>query len=129
MEENYQEEINKIEETVQNYVDGVINFNFEQAESSWHSKGVKIHYNESKDSLDMVTMLQSRPDGKPPGEISQRAEIKEINRVGQAATVLLQWYQERNGSKAVITDFISLLLIKKQWMIVAKVYDVKKLND
>ncbi len=129
MEENYQEELNKIKKTVQNYVDAVKEFNFEQAEKSWHPKGVKIFYNESKDNLDMITLLQSKPYGKPLGEISQEADIKEINRVGQAATVLLQWNQERNRSKTVITDFILLLHIKNQWKIVAKVYDVKKLDD
>ncbi|MHA1198018.1 MAG: nuclear transport factor 2 family protein [Candidatus Heimdallarchaeaceae archaeon] len=129
MEGKQTKEKERIEDAILVYVEGVQEFNFDKAESSWHSKGVKIFYNESKASLDMVTMLQSRPDGKPVGEISQRAEIKEINRVGQAATVLLQWFLEKNGSKAVITDFISLLQINNQWKIVAKVFDIKKLED
>ena len=42
MEENYREELDNIEEIVQDYIDGVIEFNFEKAEKSWHAEGVKI---------------------------------------------------------------------------------------
>ena len=129
MEEDYQKELNNIEQTVQKYVDAVIEFNFELAEDSWHPDGVKIFYDEEDESLNLLTILQTRPDSKPKGKISQSAEIKEINRVGKAATVLLQWLMERDNSKFIFTDFISLLKIKEQWKIVAKVYDVNKLNE
>ena len=128
MEEDYQQDLIKIEKTVQDYVDGVIGFNFKQAEGSWHPKGVKIIHNKSTNELNLITLVQSRPEGDPPEGLIQQAEIKEINRVGQAATVILQWYQQKNQSETIFTDFISLLKIQDQWKIVAKVSDVKKIK-
>jgi len=127
MEETYQEENEDIERTVQKYIDGVVQFNIDLAEEAWHPEGVKISYNELENKLEFITIIQSRPKEKPSGIISYHTEIKEINRVGQAASVELQWIQKRNGSKMIYTDFISLLKIKNQWKIVSKVYDVKKM--
>ncbi len=129
MEENYRKELDNIEEIVQDYIDGVIEFNFEKAEKSWHPEGVKIHFDKTNGSLEKLTLVQSRPKEKPQGKISQQAEIKEINRVGKAATVLLQWYQEKEDKKTIFTDFLSLLRMNNQWKIVAKITDVKKLKN
>lgn len=129
MEENYREELDNIEEIVQDYIDGVIEFNFEKAEKSWHAEGVKIYYDNTNDSLEKLTMVQSRPEGKPPRKISQRAEIKEISRVGKAATVLIQWYQEKEDKETIFTDFLSLLKMNNQWKIVAKITDIQKLKN
>ncbi|MCE7739885.1 MAG: nuclear transport factor 2 family protein [Candidatus Heimdallarchaeota archaeon] len=125
MEVNEREEAERIKLTIQSYVEGVAEFNFEKAENSWHTRGVKIYYDSDSDSLKTITMLQSRPSSKPSIAIKQTAEIESLDIFGQAACVKLKWSVEREEKKRICVDYVSLIKIKKDWKIVSKISDVK----
>ncbi len=128
MEESKRESIEKIRTAIHNYVEGVINFDFVKAKETWHSHSVKQYYNSFQDKLEKITMIQSRPDGKQKGEIKQTAEIKEVDATGDAAIVKLEWDQERDDTRIKFIDYISLLKIKIEWKIVAKIFNVEKIS-
>ncbi len=125
MEVNETEEAERIKLTIQSYVEGVAEFNFEKAENSWHPQGLKIYYDSDSDSLKTITMLQSRPSSKPSVALKQAAKIEGLDIFGLAACVKLKWLVEREEKKRICVDYISLIKIKKDWKIVSKISDVK----
>ncbi len=125
MEDNKREEAEKIKLTIQSYVEGVTEFDFEKAENSWHPQGLKIHYDSGSDSLITITLLQSRPSSKPSIAIKQTAEIESLDIFGHAACVKLKWLVEGEKRKRTCVDYVSLIKIKKDWKIVSKIFDVK----
>ncbi|MHA1217590.1 MAG: nuclear transport factor 2 family protein [Candidatus Heimdallarchaeaceae archaeon] len=125
MDVNKEEEKKRINYTIRMYVEGVSGFDFEKAENSWHPQGLKLFYDSDSDTLETITMLQSRPSAQPLVRIQQTAEIESIDVFGEAACVKLKWLVEGTEKKRISIDYISLLKIKNEWKIVSKIYDVK----
>lgn len=125
MEGKENKEKERIEATILNYVEGVQEFNFNKAESSWHPQGLKIFYDSDSESLKTTTMLQSRPSSKPTIKITQSAKIESIDYYDNAASVKLKWHEKRGDTSRIYVDYISLIKIKEEWKIVSKVYGIK----
>ena len=120
-------EEDKIRQTIMTYVNGVINFDFNQGESAWHPDGVKISYSTEDDTLIFNNILDTRPNLRAEdilrikSEISHEWCIESVEFYKSVAAVKLVWTSEREGIKQVYTDFILLLQIQGNWKIVAKV--------
>jgi hypothetical protein len=126
MEEKERNEKTRIKETILNYVEGVQEFNFEKAESSWHSQGLKISYDSETESLSTITMVQSKPSSKPPKDLIQTAEILNIDVFDNAASVKMKWFQKRGDRSRIFIDYVSLIKIQNDWKIVAKISGTKE---
>ena len=117
----------KIRETIMRYVNGVVEFDFNKAESGWHPDGVKISYSNEDDTLIFDNILDTRPNLRAEdilrikSEISHEWWIESVEFYKSVAAVKLVWTSEREGIKQVYTDFILLLQIQGNWKIVAKV--------
>lgn len=61
-------------------------------------------------------------------KISQQGNIESVDRSGNAATVKLVWLSERDGNVHEYTDYILLLNTGDGWKIVAKIFDIRKVN-
>ncbi len=134
MESGAGEEIERVKQTVQNYVDGVVGFDFQKGESAWIPDGLKICYDTQKKKLHTVTILETRSDLSPEEiesgrkKVSQSGTIQAVDRTGDAASVKLLWHYEGEGEAREITDYILLLRINDEWKIVAKVFDDRVLD-
>ncbi len=118
--------VKEIKEVIETYVEGVKEFNFSKAESSWYKDGIKISYNPEDDKLEMLKMLDSRPPDKIKElEIHQEANIELIDVTNTAAIVILHWEQIIQGNKKSYVDYLSLLKDKDKWRIAAKISDIK----
>lgn len=122
-------ELERVKETVRDYVDGVVEFNFPKGESAWHPEGLKISYDSDNQRLTGLTISQTRPSLNE-GEIevmkkriSQKGTIVSAERTGDAASVKLVWNYNRDGVEGEITDYILLLKVEGNWKIVAKVFN------
>ena len=117
----------QIRHTIMTYVNGVINFDFNQGESAWHPDGVKISSDNGDDGLILKTILDTRPDiqaediERIKSSISQKGWIESVDYSGIAAAVRLEWISSRQNVEQRFTDFILLLKIHDEWKIVAKV--------
>jgi len=122
-------EIKRVKDAVQTYVDGVVEFNFSKGESPWHPDGLKISYDSENQKLMGLTISQTRPNlNKDEIEamkkrVSQRGTIISADVTGETASVKLVWNYKRDGEENEITDYILLLRIAGDWKIVAKVFN------
>jgi hypothetical protein len=127
--------IEEIKQTVRNYIDGVVEFNFELGESAWHPDGLKIALESQGNNLSTKTIRQTRPNLSPEEidsarkQIKQRGRIESVDTTGNAASVRLVWNFEREGLTKRITDYILLLKGADGWRIVGKVFDEEKLGN
>ncbi len=124
MEAVESKEKEKIEDAILKYVEGVREFDFDKAESSWHPQGLKISYDSDSESLRTITMLESRPSSKPTIKLTQKAEIKSIDFYDNASCVKLKWQEKRGDVSRIYVDYISLIKIKTDWKIVSKIYGI-----
>jgi len=122
-------EIERVKNTVQTYVDGVVEFDFSKGESAWHPDGLKIVYDSDTQKLTGLTITQTKPNLTQDEievmkkRISQKGRIVSAELTGCAASVKLVWNYMRDGIENEITDYILLLKIEGDWKIVAKVYN------
>lgn len=134
MENGADNEIERVKQTVRNYVDGVVDFDFQKGESAWDLDGLKISYDPQRKKLQNVTILETRPNlsaeeiESARKNVSQNGTIQAVDRTGDAASVKLLWHYERGGEAREITDYILLLRINGEWKIVAKVFDDRVLD-
>ena len=132
---NYSESIEaeSIRSSIQEYIDGVVERNFPKAESPWHPEGLKI-YLDSENNLKKITMIQSKPKDISIKEASQLSLVEQsgcienIEQSGNAAIVKVKWLEKRGQKKREYTDYISLLKIKNDWKIVAKIFSIQDLS-
>ena len=134
MANNETSEIEKIKASIMEYVDGVIEFDFQKGMNPWHPDGLKISFDPEKKELVNETILQTKPNlsqdeiEKIKSKMSQEGNIESIDRTGNAANVKLVWLSERDGNTHEYTDYILLLNIENEWKIVAKVFDIRKVD-
>ncbi len=122
--------IKEIKQTISTYVEGVKEFNFAMAESTWYKEGIKIAYNPEEDKLETLKMLDSRPPDKIKElDMQQEANIELIDVTGSAAIVILHWVQVFQGEKKQYVDYLSLLKCKDEWKIAAKISDIKESGE
>jgi hypothetical protein len=127
MDSGTDNEIENVKQTVQDYVDGVVNFQFQKCEDAWAPDGLEISYDADRKKLHTVTILETRSNLSQEdieaanSKISQGGTIQKVDRTGDAAAVKLVWHYEREGVAQEITDYILLLRIDDEWKIVAKV--------
>ena len=125
------DDIEKVEDTVRTYVEGVVNFEFEKGESAWHPDGLKIGIDTENHSLTRSTISETRPDLSPDQiedmkqRVSQKGTIVASKVSGHIAHVELLWHYKRDREEIEITDFILLQKIMGDWKIVAKVHDAR----
>ncbi|TFH09252.1 MAG: hypothetical protein E4H14_04785 [Candidatus Thorarchaeota archaeon] len=123
------DELDRVRDTVQAYIDGVVEFDFPKGESAWHPYGLKISFDSEKQKLRGFTISQTRPNLSHDEielmktKVSQKGTIISVERTGDAASVKLVWQYEREGMEKEITDYILLLRINADWKIVAKVFN------
>ncbi|MFW9968230.1 MAG: nuclear transport factor 2 family protein [Candidatus Thorarchaeota archaeon] len=123
-----QKEVDKIKETIHNYVSGVVEFDFDRGESAWHPDGLKISL-DSGGRLVTRNILDTRPNLTPDeirqmrNRVFQNATIQAIDVTGIAASVKLVWQFEMDGDKKRITDYVLLLRGEEDWRIVGKIYN------
>lgn len=131
MHEREIDEIEIINESVMEYVQGVIDFDFQRAENAWHQDGLKIAFDSECNELVRESIAETRPDLSPEqielikSKISQKGTIESVDRTGNAATVKLVWLSECDGNTNEYTDYILLLNIENEWKIVAKVSEAR----
>ena len=134
MERVADSEIERVKQTVRNYVEGVAGFDFQKGEDAWDPGGLKISYDAQREKLHAVTIVETRPNLSPQEiesarkMVSQNGTIQAVDRTGNAASVKLLWHYERGGEAREITDYILLLRINDEWKIVAKVFDDRLLD-
>ncbi|MHA1882698.1 MAG: hypothetical protein ACTSUO_06595 [Candidatus Thorarchaeota archaeon] len=56
------DELERIKITVMEYVEGVVNFDFQRAENAWHQDGLKITFDSERNELVRETITETRPD-------------------------------------------------------------------
>ena len=123
------EELDRVKDTVQAYIDGVVEFDFQKGESAWHPEGLKILYDSENQKLNGYTISQTRPNlsndeiKSMKKRISQSGTIVSAEHTGDVATVKLVWNYKKDGVGQEITDYILLLKINDAWKIVAKVFN------
>lgn len=128
------DEIERIKATVMEYVQGVVDFDFQRAESAWHQDGLKITFDKERNELVRETIVETRPDISQDqinlikSKISQKGNIGSVDRTGNAANVKLVWLSERDGIVHEYTDYILLLRIGSEWQIVAKIFDIRRID-
>ncbi|UCE11035.1 MAG: nuclear transport factor 2 family protein [Candidatus Thorarchaeota archaeon] len=122
-------DIEAVEEAVMTYVEGIVDFQFDKAESPWHQDGVKISYNAEAKTLNKKTIGETRPNldqsqiGQMMKRVTQQGRIESSDVTGNAAFVKLVWDFQKDGEKKEITDYILLLKIDGEWKIVGKAFN------
>ncbi len=132
MSESESHEIELIKGSVMEYVEGVVEFDFQKGMNPWHPDGLKISYDSVKKELVRETILQTKPDltkeeiEQVKTRISQRGNIVSVDRTGNVAAVKLIWLSEQEGVLREYTDYILLLKIEDEWKIVSKVFHIRE---
>ena len=132
MSKSESHEIEQIKESVMEYVEGVVEFDFKKGMNPWHKDGLKISYNPVKKELVRETILQTKPNlteaeiVQAKTRISSKGNIVYVDRAGNAAAVKLIWLSEQEGVFRETTDYILLLRIDDAWKIVSKVFHVRE---
>ena len=132
MSESESHEIELIKGSVMEYVEGVVEFDFQKGMNPWHPDGLKISYDSVKKELVRETILQTKPDltkeeiEQVKTRISQRGNIVSVDRTGDVASVKLIWLSEQEGVLREYTDYILLLKIEDEWKIVSKVFHIRE---
>ena len=113
----------KINETIQNYVTGYLNAEKDLIEKTFHSETKLYSVDEDKlDQLGMKEWINNLDQRKSRGEIRKATlKIKSIDITDNAAVAKILLTFEKFQS----TDYLSLLNIKGDWIIVGKIYSVK----
>jgi hypothetical protein len=130
--ESESHEIEQIKESVMEYVEGVVEFDFQKGMNPWHPEGLKISYDSVKKELVRETILQTKPNLteaeiiQAKTRISQKSNIVSIDRTGNAAAVKLIWTSDQEGVFREYTDYILLLKINDEWKIVSKVFHIRE---
>ncbi len=134
MSDQEQFELEHIKASVMEYVEGVVEFDFEKGMHPWHADGLKISYDYEKRELVRKTILQTKPDLTPEEieqiktKLSESGTIISVDRTGNAATVKLVWLSKTSTSLRETTDYILLLKIEDEWKIVSKVFHINDLE-
>ena len=132
LSESESREIELIKGSVMEYVEGVVEFDFQKGMKPWHPDGLKISYDSVKKELVRETILQTKPDltkeeiEQVKTRISQRGNIVSVDRTGDVASVKLIWLSEQEGVLREYTDYILLLKIEDEWKIVSKVFHIRE---
>ncbi len=128
------DEIERIKASIMEYVDGVVEFDFQRGMNPWHPDGLKISYDSKKKVLVRETILQTKPDltkeeiEQIKVEISQKGNIVSVDQTGNAAAVKLVWLSKQVDITREFTDYILLLKIDGEWKIVSKVAHIRELK-
>ncbi|MFW9848253.1 MAG: nuclear transport factor 2 family protein [Candidatus Thorarchaeota archaeon] len=134
MSDQEQLELERIKASVMEYVEGVVEFDFEKGMHPWHSDGLKISYDHEKKELVRKTILQTKPDLTPEEiervktKLSESGTIISVDRTGNAAFVKLVWLSKTSAYFRETTDYILLLKIEDEWKIVSKVFHINDLE-
>ncbi len=129
-----QDEIDKIHACIMEYVQGVVEFDFEKGMKPWHSDGLKISYDSKNGELVRETILQSRPNltqneiEQAKSTITQKGTIESIDSTGSAAGAKLVWTSKTATTFRKYTDYILLLKIEGEWLIVSKVFHIEEVE-
>ncbi|MHA1959531.1 MAG: nuclear transport factor 2 family protein [Candidatus Thorarchaeota archaeon] len=132
MSESESHEIKLIKKSVEDYVEGVVEFDFQKGMNPWHPDGLKISYDSVRKELVRETILQTKPNltkeeiEQAKAKISQKGTIASVDRTGDVAAVKLIWLSEQTDVIREYTDYILLLRIEGEWKIVSKVFHVSE---
>ena len=117
----------KIRKTIQTYIDGYLNADKNLIGQVFHDETQL--YNVNEDSIGKMGMAEwhlNLDDRKAREDIRQAfSEIKFVDITNDTAVVKLILQFE----KIQFTDYLSLLCIKNEWIIVGKIYSVLILNQ
>lgn len=125
--------VEMVKKVVFDYVNGVVDFDFQLGESAWHPQGLKLSLDSDKNQIIAKTILQTRPSldldeiEEVKEKISQEGAIESVDVTGDTASVKLVWDFKKEGNRKKITDYILLLNCCKGWKIVGKISNEESL--
>lgn len=113
----------KIKNTIQTYVDGYLNAEKKLVKKSFYSETRLYSVDDDKiEKLEMEDWIKNLDDRKSRGDIrNAKFEVKFVDISDDAAVAKILLTFEKYQS----TDYLSLLNIKGDWIIVGKIYSVK----
>ncbi len=114
---------NKIHETIQTYVTGYLNAERSFIEKAFHPE-TRLYCvdNQKLEKTEMKDWIANIENRKLKGDLrSAQLEILQIDITDQAATAKIELHFE----KFRFTDYLSLLEINNEWIIVGKIYSIK----
>ena len=115
----------KILETVQNYIDGYLGAQSGLMKKAFHTQTRLFSVDEEDlDTTEMIDWLSNIEERQLKGDIRKgKSEIKFLDITNNTAIVKLVLSLD----KFEFTDYLSILNIKNEWIIVNKIYSVKEL--
>ena len=116
-------EIEKIKETVQYYIDAVTKINLDLVKKAWHDEGRRMFV----DNDNQIVFLHS-PTKDDVNKIKasiqqtlQSCKIEKIDHYGSAAIARIKWFVKSPKWERTETNFLSLLKSEGKWIIVSKI--------
>lgn len=122
------EEIKKVKKTINYYVLGAINRDYDFLCRGWHPEclmmGIDTEGEQIKCTREWWKDALSSPIDDP--KYSRESEITKIEVVGNIANAKVKTVLITSQGITIYTDFLNLLKIRGKWMIVNKIFHAEK---
>ncbi len=126
------DEINKIKQAIETFLDGIFSNDYKKIYSVFHKEAQSIGYSPKKEDIVIVRRdhwKEMFDDYNPEPELEETAKIEFIDTIGRAAIARVRIDQEALGNSRTFYDYYSLQKINEDWKIVNKNFHQESNNE